>query len=121
MIDVTSYDDIQELLLVSDMLITDYSSLMFDYAETRRPCFLYAPDIEEYQRDDRKFYFKLKDLPFPVSTTQNELLAEISSFKTDVYISKLNKFMTSIGSYEDGDACRRVISHIESWIDRKNK
>lgn len=121
MIDVTSYDDIQELLLVSDMLITDYSSLMFDYAETRRPCFLYAPDIEEYQRDDRKFYFKLKDLPFPVSTTQNELLAEISSFKTDVYISKLNKFMTSIGSYEDGNACHRVISHIESWIDRKNK
>ena len=49
-IDVTSYDDIQELLLISDILITDYSSLMFDFAETRRPCFLYAPDLMDYQK-----------------------------------------------------------------------
>lgn len=63
-VDVTNYDDIQELLAVSDILISDYSSLIFDFALTKRPCFLYVPDLNEYIQKERALYFDIKQLPF---------------------------------------------------------
>lgn len=62
-VDVTNYDDIQELLAVSDILISDYSSLIFDFALTKRPCFLYVPDLNEYIQKERALYFDIKQLP----------------------------------------------------------
>lgn len=116
-IDVTGYDDIQELLLISDILITDYSSLMFDFAETRRPCFLYAPDIEDYQKNDRSLYFQLEALPFPVSQTQDELSKQIQNLDIVNYAKAINNFMKTVGSYEDGNASKRVTEYIErKWI-----
>lgn len=115
-INVTDYDDIQELLLVSDVLITDYSSLMFDFAETRRPCFLYVPDLEEYQKNDRSLYFKINELPFPVSVTQDELEKEIASIDRNKYLKSIDDFMSKIGSYEDGNASKRVTEYIERWM-----
>lgn len=115
--DVTSYDDIQELLLISDILITDYSSLMFDFAETRRPCFLYAPDLENYQKNDRSLYFQLEDLPFPVCQTQDELHKQIQNLDKANYAKAINIFMKAVGSYEDGNASKRVTDYIErKWI-----
>lgn len=115
--DVTSYDDIQELLLISDILITDYSSLMFDFAETRRPCFLYAPDLENYQKNDRSLYFQLEELPFPVSQTQDELHKQIQNLDKTNYAKAINIFMKAVGSYEDGNASKRVTDYIErKWI-----
>ena len=73
LLDVTSYDDIQELLSISDFLISDYSSLMFDFAITKRPCFFYIPDIDEYISKDRNLYFDIKELPF-ISVKNNEEL-----------------------------------------------
>lgn len=116
-IDVTSYDDIQELLLIADVLITDYSSLMFDYAETRRPCFLYTPDLEEYQRDDRSLYFDIKELPFPVSVTQDDLENKIGSMNQKVYSESISNFLNKVGSYEDGNASKRVTEYIEKWME----
>ncbi len=115
--DVTSYDDIQELLLIADVLITDYSSLMFDYAETRRPCFLYAPDLEEYQRNDRSLYFDIKELPFLVSVTQDDLEKKIGSMDQKEYSKSINNFLHKVGSYEDGNASKRVTEYIEKWME----
>ena len=56
------YESIQELLVASDILITDYSSTMFEFALLKKPCFLYTPDAKSY---DRGFYFPIEDLPFP--------------------------------------------------------
>ena len=116
-INVTDYDEIQELLLVSDVLITDYSSLMFDFAETRRPCFLYTPDLEEYQKNDRSLYFNINELPFPVSVTQDELEKEIDSINLNNYQKSINDFMNRVGSYEDGNASKRVTEYIERWME----
>ena len=69
-VDATRYHDMQELLCASDMLITDYSSSMFDFAMQQRPCILYATDAERY---DRGFYFNLRELPFPLATTSTRL------------------------------------------------
>ena len=106
-IDTTRYHDMQELLCISDMLITDYSSSMFDYTILRRPCLLYAPDAELY---DRGFYFDLeKDLPYPLARTEQQLVDVIDKFDQATYEKELDKFLTErIGLIEDGNACKAL-------------
>src|SRR5690625_125381 len=120
-IDVTTYDDIQELLLLSDILISDYSSLIFDYALTKRPCFLYVPDMEEYTRSDRKLYYDLTDLPFRSAATQQDLYEKISNFKDDAYQKDLEDFSHKIGSYEEGMANHYLRKRIETVCYPQNK
>lgn len=112
-INATSYPDMQELIAASDMLITDYSSCMFDMAFCNKKCILYAPDLDEYVTKERGLYFDIKNLPFPSATSNNELLSCIKSFDDDEYQDKLNMFMQQLGSYEDGHACERIAEVIE--------
>ena len=111
-LDVTRYPDIQELLYVSDVLISDYSSLMFDYALTKRPCFLYRPDYDEYTRNDRGLDFDVLSLPFISVYNQQELSQEISQFNQEVYEQEVIKFLNQVGSFEDGRCCERVVERI---------
>lgn len=104
--DVTSYHDMQELMCISDMLITDYSSSMFDFMILKRPCILYATDIEEY---DRGYYHDFTELPFPIARNQEELIGRIRDFSTETYLTEIEKFdKDNIGLIEDGNACREV-------------
>ncbi|MBW8348408.1 CDP-glycerol glycerophosphotransferase family protein [Bacillus sp. IITD106] len=113
-LDVTNYDDVQELLTISDVLITDYSSLMFDFAITRKPCFLYVPDFREYVEKDRNLYFNIFELPFKASMNIEELLYKILHFDTSAYSKDLNNFFFKIGSYEDGRACENLFKRINN-------
>lgn len=121
-LNVTGYDDIQELLSISDILISDYSSLMFDFSLTRRPCFLYVPDIQEYIQNERKLYFDLDDLPF-ISTESNEdLLNKIETFDSERYKRNLLSFLEDTGSFEDGQASKHLMDRIEQvCFGKKNK
>lgn len=114
-IDVSYYNDIQELLIVSDILITDFSSCMFDMAFLRKPCFLYASDLDKYISTERDLYFDIKSLPFPLATSNLELLTIVSHFQLNDYLEKIESFMIRIGSFENGTACesiyRYMISH----------
>ncbi|MDQ0217483.1 glycerophosphotransferase [Peribacillus cavernae] len=112
-LDVTDYDDIQELLTISDVLITDYSSLMFDYSLTRRPCFLYVPDVKEYISQDRNLYFDLMELPFISATSNRDLINKIENFHYEEYKNGLNEFSKRIGSFEDGRACEYLLRRID--------
>ena len=104
--DATLYHDMQELLCVSDMLITDYSSAMFDFAMLERPCLLYATDIEKY---DRGYYFRFDELPFPLARTQEELLSNLASFDRSEYDKEVKTFFdTNIGIYDDGHASEAI-------------
>ena len=96
------------MLLISDLLISDYSSLMFDFAITKKPCVLYTSDLEEYLKKDRNLYFNIYELPFPICQDNNELVETIKSFDIEKYIIALNKFNLKIGSFEDGNASKRV-------------
>ena len=104
--DATRYHDMQELLSVADMLITDYSSSMFDFAMQGRPCLLYATDADAY---DRGFYFNLRELPFPLAENQEQLIETIEHFDDEAYTSRLNAFYTErIGLKEDGHASKAL-------------
>jgi hypothetical protein len=105
-VDATNYHDMQELLCIADMLITDYSSSMFDFAMLRKPCILYATDVAQY---DRGYYFNFKQLPFPLAETENELLSILKDFNEEKYLSALEKFYKeTIGLYEDGHASESI-------------
>lgn len=111
-LDLTKYDDIQELLAISDVLISDYSSLMFDFGLTKRPCFLYVPDLDEYTNQDRKLYFDIEQLPFINTKSSTNLVTEIRMFDKDIYNKDLNVFLDSIGSFENGDSCEKLVERI---------
>lgn len=106
-IDASMYPDIMDLFLVSDILITDYSSTMFDFCLTGKPVFLYVPDLNEYLRM-RSSYFELKDLPFSKSTNEDLLEKSVLKFNHNRYASKVSCFFKRINLLEDGHASERV-------------
>ena len=63
---VSEYDDINDLYVASDMLVTDYSSVFFDYANLKRPMLFYMYDYEKYKNQLRDFYFDISEIPGPV-------------------------------------------------------
>lgn len=115
-VDGSGIDDVQELLAITDILITDYSSIIFDFLDTGRPAFIYAPDIEEYKKE-RDFHLQLEDTPFDISTTQTGLETSISQFDEAAYNERLKIFRDKMGIYDDGHASEKIaklILHLTS-------
>lgn len=114
--DVSKWEDIQELLLIADIVISDYSSLIFDFSFTKRPCFLYTPDMQDYIAHDRGLYFNIQSLPFEIATDKEMLKQKIMAFDTTQYEERLQSFMQKIESFEEGTACQHLAEHIEHVI-----
>ena len=119
--DVSSFDDIQELLLIADVLLTDYSSLMFDFSITNKPCFLFVPDLIEYKSQDRGLYFDLEELPFHTSLNQTELEEEIREFDLNKYKHDLERFLNRVGSFENGKASEQLVKRIDEVCFKKTR
>ena len=109
-VNVSNYQDIQELYLISDMLITDYSSVMFDFALLKRPIILYSYDLEEYV-SRRGTYFDLEEkAPGPICRSIDEVIQFINHPETlDDYQQELARFADEFGKLEVGNAARKVI------------
>lgn len=114
-INATYYPDMQELLCACEILITDYSSSMFDIAIARKKCILYTPDLTKYLEKERELYFDLSKLPFPMAKKEEHLLSAIQSLDQD-YFESLEKFLVEIGNYEDGKASERVANLLLSKL-----
>ena len=118
-LDATEYPDMMELLCAADLLITDYSSSMFDYALTGKPIVQFATDIEAY-RKDRDFYFPLDSLPFPLARSNEELeqiLTDLQPLWTSpawAEFSRANDFC------EDGNASVRCAAIIIQQLEKRN-
>lgn len=115
-INMSKYPDINELYVISDILITDYSSTIFDFSAALKPSFLYASDIKTYQ-NDRDVLFDLHDLPFPLAEDNDTLEANIASFDYNSYIDCLKRFYSKLGLIEDGRASKRVVKIIDGIVD----
>ena len=107
MIDGTPYDDITDLLASADAALTDYSSAVFDFMLSGNPAFIFATDIEKYNTD-RGFYYDIYTTPFPVAVNNEELIANVKQFDMATYRQKIKAFLAEKGSFEDGNAARRV-------------
>lgn len=107
--------DISELYLVSDYLVTDYSSVMFDYSLLKRPILFYAYDLEYYKNDLRGFYFDLSlEAPGPVVVTTKQLAAEILNYSYEKYKSKYEAFILKYNHADNGQASKKVVDLIVS-------
>ena len=110
-------NDIAELFLVSDMLITDYSSVMFDYSILRRPILFYAYDLEKYKNDLRGFYFDYEaEVPGPISKDTESLIRDIVSYDGEPYMDRYNKFCEKYNAWDDGKASAKVVHLIEELM-----
>ena len=119
--DVSSYDDINELYIISDVLITDYSSVFFDFANLKKPILFYMYDLDEYKNKLRDFYIDLSILPGPIVETEKELMNEIKNIdKHDKkYNKKYEKFNKTFNYLDDGNAAKRVVEVIFDESKRK--
>ena len=111
---VSSYNDIQELYLITDFLITDYSSTIFDFTLTEKPSLLYASDIEKYAKL-RDYYFDFSELPFELCKTNRELENSILNFDMQKHKRKIKEFNALHGLSESGKAS----SYVAKWIIEK--
>ena len=113
--DVSGVDEVNELCLVSDLLVTDYSSVMFDYALLGRPMIFYMYDLEYYRDASNGFYFDPEEvLPGPIVRTQEALYAAVRSAQTDraAYADRYEAFRERFCPKEDGCAAQRVVEEI---------
>lgn len=110
-IPMSNYPDMQELLIACDLLITDYSSSMFDMAVAGKKCVLYVPDLEQYMAKERGLYFDIAALPFPKAGDMEALCRRAADF--DGYEQRCQAFLKQIGSFEDGKAAAAVAQRIE--------
>jgi CDP-glycerol glycerophosphotransferase (TagB/SpsB family) len=118
-INVSDYPDSQELVAASDVMITDYSSIMFEPAFVNKPVFLFATDREEYIDGERGLLIDYNELPFSISDSNEELVKRISEFNQEDYEHKLNMFFEQYGVHEDGHASERAAQFISDIIDGK--
>lgn len=112
---VSNYSDIQELLLVTDLLITDYSSVMFDFANTKRPILYYTYDFEQYRDELRGFYMDFEaEAPGPFLRTTEEIIEAIKQIGdvTEKYTERYDNFYNKYCQLEDGKAASRVIDRL---------
>ncbi|MBR7178015.1 MAG: CDP-glycerol glycerophosphotransferase family protein [Oscillospiraceae bacterium] len=113
--DVTSYPDMQELLIASDVLLTDYSSCMWDFSLMHRPCFLYARDIAAY-RGERDFYTPIESWPFPLASDNDELASVIADFDENTYCAAVDRHHADLGSTESGTAAKQCAERIAAFL-----
>ncbi|WP_314501647.1 CDP-glycerol glycerophosphotransferase family protein [uncultured Microbacterium sp.] len=112
-VDVTGFPDTSRLLLVADALITDYSSVMFDYSVTGKPMYFLVPDIEHYRGELRGFYFDLvAHAPGPVVRTQTELIDALQTGDPSAFSAAYAQWRQKFNARDDGRAAERVVNRI---------
>lgn len=113
-LDGSGYADSQELLVLSDLLITDFSSMMMDFAIMKKPVLLFITDLEDYVNKCRRIRPLFYELPFILNRSNEELCHAICSFDSEEYLNRLENFMTMhFHSYDDGNASMHVVERIK--------
>jgi len=112
---VSKYDDISELYLISDICITDYSSVFFDYANLRRPVLFYTYDIEKYKNQLRGFYIDMNtEVPGPLLYTSEEVVDAIKNIETvnEQYKERYKQFYNRFCHLDDGNASKKIVEKV---------
>lgn len=110
-LNASDYPDMQELLASADVFLSDFSSCLWDYTFTYRPCFIYAPDFDTYAIKPG-FESDYKHWPFPIAKNNNELLSQIECFDLGKFRHAAETYHTEYGSYESGKASQQISEYI---------
>jgi CDP-glycerol glycerophosphotransferase len=112
--------DMQELLFVSNVLITDYSDVQFYFMMMRKPVFLFVPDLELYIANEQGLYHDLIGLPFPLAKNNDELGKNIRFFDDKKYQDTITNFMQEQGYILDGQSSKVVFELIQKYSEGRN-
>ncbi len=107
----TDYPDMQDLLAAADILISDYSSSIWDYSFTGKPCLLYTPDVDEYIAN-RGFDTPIETWGYPVCRTNQLLIETIQNWNEEQYNLSIKKHHDNLGSQETGQATEKVCERL---------
>jgi CDP-glycerol glycerophosphotransferase len=110
-INATHYFDVQEIVFASDILISDYSGIIIEFAMMQKPAFLFAKDYGAYIHE-RSFYMDILSMPFPAAMSNAQLLEKIENFNETRYKQEVAAFLEKIGTIDDGNASKRVVDRI---------
>ncbi|MBM7543085.1 CDP-glycerol glycerophosphotransferase family protein [Amphibacillus cookii] len=113
--DFSNYDDIAEIYLVSDILITDYSSVFFDYAHLKRPILFYTYDLEKYRDKLRGFYIDIKtEVPGPLLYNTQQVIKAINEIDQvqDSYRQRYEKFYHTFCKWDNGNASEEIVNKV---------
>ena len=115
-LDASAYLDMQELVVASDIMVTDYSSSIADFMLSRKPGFMYAKDLDKYV-ETRGLNFALEDLPFPIARNNDEMVENILNFSQKDYEEHVQRFIDQTGYIDDGKASERIVDFLETIIE----
>ncbi|MEE3414464.1 MAG: CDP-glycerol glycerophosphotransferase family protein [Prevotella sp.] len=115
--DVTCYNNMQELLCAANIVISDYSSCIFDAALREIPCFTYAKDFEKY-KGTQGTYFEMDELPFPYARSNEELINNILRYNHEEYLERWDEFKKKTGLVETGHAAKDIAEKIVGVFER---
>lgn len=110
----TIYQDMQELSLACDIIVSDYSSCIFDFAILRKPAFICALDLERYKKT-RGLLPEFFGFPFPMAESNEQLIDNILKFDSKTYFDKVDKYFEEYPIYDHGDATEKTVK----WIQKK--
>jgi CDP-glycerol glycerophosphotransferase len=112
--DVSLWPDVNELLLATDILVTDYSSMMFDFANTGRPMLFFTYDLEDYRDRLRGFYFDVERVPGPLLMTSDEVISSIreATALREQYDATYRAFVADFCTWDDGGAAARFVDQV---------
>ncbi|RPF54197.1 bifunctional glycosyltransferase/CDP-glycerol:glycerophosphate glycerophosphotransferase [Aquisalibacillus elongatus] len=113
--DLSTFDDIAELYLISDILVTDYSSVFFDYANLNRPILFYTYDLDDYKGKIRGLYFDIEtEVPSPLLMNSDEVIDAIQNIDqiVDKYQDTYKQFHERFCSWENGKAAENVVKTV---------
>ena len=110
-VDVSDFESEQELMLISDILITDYSSIMIEYSVLDKPTVFFTYDLDEYLANERGFYYDFKTtVPGPIAYTSDELIDVIKNDRFDK--SKISEFVKTQFDEIDGHSSQRIVDYL---------
>lgn len=115
-IDASNYEDMKDLLFISDMLITDYSSCAGDFALTKNGIILFQENIEKYLKEDREMYFDINKSPYYIAKNQNEIIGYIKNKNEKDYVENCNEILKFYGTFESGNAAEKTVEFINKKV-----
>lgn len=115
-LDGSSYADSQHLLQTADVLISDYSSILWDFSLSLKPSFIFAPDLEKYRGQDRGLTSAIDNWPFSIAENNQELMANIANFDEQGYNTSVQQHHNYLGSYEKGTATVALFNKINKAL-----
>ena len=117
----TKYPDVQEIIAASSIIITDYSSIGFEAGLVNKPVFIYASDLDEYIKNERKLIYSFDEIPFDIAQSEKELFDYIKNFSLKDYSNKCKKYYDYIGVVHNAKASEDIVEIIKKEIEVKNE